>query len=79
MIQGNFNDKIWVRLTETGKKILKDSNEKWKVPNPDFIYIEELGYNEFHLWELMQIFGEHVGQGFDDVFEKSIIYYTNPL
>lgn len=49
----NTNDQVYVKLTETGKKILNS------VPGyKDFSVLDSQGYYKFHLWELMQIFGE---------------------
>lgn len=61
----NINSTVKVKLTETGKQILKQEHEKsFGVNSPKFPFIlneDIFGYSEFQLWDLMEKFGPHDG------------------
>jgi hypothetical protein len=60
----NINDMVKVKLTEYGKEISR-------VLSPDID-----GFNAFHLWELMQIFGRCMYLGNNMMpFENNEIYF----
>lgn len=66
----NINDRVRVRLTEAGRKHLKTLNDKnpYKIRVKGDLY----GWSEWHLWELMQIFGSEIYMGCDVPFEVVI-------
>ena len=68
----NIHRKVKVKLTDYGKYILKQ--RKYHNNN-----IDENGYTEFELFELMHIFGSHMFYGNDELFEKNILIYTEDL
>lgn len=61
----NINDYVKVKLTEHGKKILKEKD----INNS----VDENGYTKFQLWDIMNIFGEYCILGCDVPFETEII------
>lgn len=62
----NLNDTVKVKLTEYGKESITSSI------HPTL----EKGYNTFHLWELMNIFGRCLYMGNTKIpFEKNEIYF----
>lgn len=77
----NINNHVKVKLTEEGLKILESQyNEKLiKYPGIDQVIgpfeapqVDEEGYSQFFLFELMEIFGDYV-RGSDVMpFEKDI-------
>lgn len=53
----NINDTVRVKLTDTGRAMLVEQDMRaYKLPEAD-------GYTEFHLWELMQVFGSAMFHG----------------
>ena len=60
----NVNNYVRVKLTEVGKNILEAEEIKYL---PD-----EEGFVRFQMWELMQIFGNHMWNGCDIPFETNI-------
>ena len=64
----NVNEQVRVRLTERGRRILRDHDEEWGPPvrrhRPD----KENRYT-FQLHEAMNIFGPHFVMGLDPPFE----------
>ncbi len=71
----NVNNYVRVRLTEVGKKILLKEYEEDKKFYPDLTYRYEPdaeGFVKFQMWDLMQIFGVHMGNGCDIPFETNI-------
>ena len=79
MKEFNINDYIKVKLTAYGcsvhmthyKKYLgKNYNEKIFAP-----VVENEGYTIYQLWELMNIFGEHMFNGAEQVIENNLIYF----
>jgi hypothetical protein len=69
----NINQTCKVKLTEKGKKILFEYYRDWPgVP-------EDKLEKEFHLWELMQIFGPHVYNGCEIPFVNNVIDLNEKL
>ena len=81
MHQFNINNDVKVRLTEHGRAILKAD-----IDSIDYCGQQELidyaherakpdvdGYNTFHMWQLMSIFGSHMYNGAKNVFESNVI------
>ncbi len=64
----NFNDFVYIKPTEEGFKILKDNYNKimgdmakiYKYEEPK---VDENGYIEMQLWQVMQNFGEYMYNG----------------
>lgn len=63
----NVNEIVTVRLTEYGNQILKEHYDAMNLPeeyrNKGNLY----GDHEFHLWELMNIFGNRFRMGMCEV------------
>lgn len=70
-IKFNVNDKVRVKLTKTGVSMLRfnhtkrylssrEADKHWEEPK-----VDAEGYTEFHMWELMNEFGDlmYNGQG----------------
>lgn len=75
----NINDFIKVKLTEHGrnmhiqnyKKYLGENyNKNFYVPKKD-----RQGLTKYQLWEFMNIFGEHMFNGAEQVIENNLIYF----
>ncbi len=67
----NLNDHVWVKLTERGKAIYVQHYAFLPIhvrpPEPD-----ERGFVKFQLWNLMEIFGPHVGTTLPLSFETEM-------
>ena len=68
MIKTNINNLIKVKLTKTGKEILKQQHmETFKnysgIAEYEEPKIDENGYVEMQLWELMRAFGHYFYNG----------------
>ena len=63
-IEFNFNDYIWLKLTEEGKKIYRDY---FKSDFSDYDMLthvkNEDGFYRFQAWSAMQVFGKHLRIG----------------
>jgi hypothetical protein len=73
-IEINLNDPIKVKLTELGVNILKEIKEytkkKYNLSDDDFNYkVDDEGYYHTQLWCFMNEFGDHLGNGFENVIE----------
>lgn len=68
-MQININDKVRVKLTDAGRWMLQNHDLKaYYRPEAD-------GYTEFHIWELMNIFGSKMYHGNPNLpFETTMIY-----
>ena len=78
----NLNSFVWFKPTEKGKEayrrryyhleqILKEVQLSDATPFPvSEIKLDENGYAKMQLWEFMQIFGEYMVMGFDNVIES---------
>jgi hypothetical protein len=73
----NVNDKVRVRLTDTGRRILKLNHdavfigelaEKYPYEPPK----EEDGWSEWQMWSLMNELGQHCRMGCPQPFETTI-------
>lgn len=74
----NINEAVSVRLTNTGRDIhyrrhvaLIGNNYRYIPPETDAD-----GWSEFQMWELMQIFGKHIGIAKENPFELNIKIQT---
>ena len=81
MKEFNINDYIKVKLTGLGVSIhtehylkyLKDCHMfRYAELTP---YVDSEGYTKYQLWEFMNIFGEYMYTGSDQVIEKNLIYF----
>lgn len=80
----NINKNVKVKLNSEGYRILEEFHQqrlrrleeaipeyewrKYKPPETD-----NEGYSEFQMWQLMNIFGSHMGMGKKPPFELTII------
>ena len=69
----NIHKNVRVKLTDFGRYIL--GQKKYY----DDLKADDEGYTEFSLSELMYIFGSHMFNGNDDLFDKNIYIYENDL
>jgi len=73
----NVNSNVWVRLTPLGHEIhkkfwaeaLKGSTIEHAIP---VLKVDEDGWTEFQMWDLMCIFGHHLYNGCKPPFETYI-------
>jgi hypothetical protein len=75
----NINDKVRVKLRESGRRILRRRHAElmqnlpagsgWEYSDPKE---DEDGWSEWQLWNLMQEFGPHIAMGFDPPFDTEI-------
>lgn len=76
-IDMNINDMVEVTLTEHGKKILdghiRDLENKLGIDCKILFKYDEHGKFSASLWELMNLFGEHIYNGAKQVFENNEI------
>ena len=80
MIKFNINDIIKIRLTDKGRRILRQRYDELTRYSPNlfkkFPYeepeVDENGWSTWQMWEVMQIFGPHMGNGFDLCFDTVI-------
>lgn len=79
----NVNDMVSVDLTQKGYEVLLEYYKKYSPPGSDNTqYIEMYvkqpdGQYKFHLWNLMQIFGEKMHMGGEQMFTKNILTLYN--
>ena len=87
MLKFNINDKVRVRLTDLGRATLAvlraQANEQiaknWSLtlaqrepPRLPLAVLEDDGWSEWQLWDLMATFGEFCGMGRELLFETTI-------
>lgn len=80
----NLNDHIKVKLTDLGKDIYYHRYDEFnklygiygrEVLKPIFPEEDENGYTKFHLWEFIELYGEHIGMAKPQViYPLEIIY-----
>jgi hypothetical protein len=76
----NANDYVFVKLTDRGRKILKENHEKLFAGPKATLYpyrepetcAEFSGYCKFQLWELMREFGPYLYNGCEVPFETEM-------
>ena len=74
----NINNYVEIKLTQYGKDILKEKEDKIFTEYPslkEYLYkykVNNRGYLKLQLWEVMNIFGDHLGNGCDTPFEMDI-------
>lgn len=71
----NLNEYIKVKLTDLGKDIYYHRYDNLnnyygrEVLKPSFPEEDENGYTKFHLWEFIELYGEHIGMA-----KRQVIY-----
>ena len=74
----NINNYIEIKLTQYGKDILKEKEDKIFTEYPslkEYLYkykVNNRGYLKLQLWEVMNIFGSYLGTCCDAPFEMDI-------
>lgn len=72
----NINEEVWVRLTQGGKKVYRKHFERLGMkPIPRK---EILGWSNFQMWDLMNIFGPHLHMGAKAIFKDNRIRFNQP-
>jgi len=75
-VEFNINDYVWFKLTPHGAQVWQDYRNQWRdlgvnydreLPLPD-----AEGYHHLQMWDWMRIFGEHLGNGFENCFETTV-------
>jgi hypothetical protein len=77
----NINEYVWVKLNDKGREIYLRSFdciplEFRRVHLPE---TDSDGYSRFQMWSFMQIFGSHIGTGFDPPFDTTIKFDPKDL
>jgi len=65
----NINDFVKVKLTKRGREVYLDHCVFGAIKPIKTINIDVNGYTVFQLWSLMSIFGEHMVNGNDIMFD----------
>ena len=69
----NINEYVYVRLNDTGRKIDKDYWARFNC-RPISLVEDKQGYSRWHLWDLMNMFGEYIFMGCREVpFDTNIL------
>lgn len=66
----NINNQVKVRLTNFGKEIIRDTNDKMSrlLGEKVALYkVDEEGYTTFQMYQLMNIFGQYMNVGIVEV------------
>lgn len=89
MTRINLNQIVRIRLTETGREILRQDTDKlnaWiRKKNPgcsllayDTVIEDSGGWSRWQLWSVMQIFGSAIGPGQPPPFATEIDIEPDP-
>lgn len=70
----NINNRVKVKLTEDGQRIVKERYSKFGSEVP--IKTDEEGYTSFQTHEFMVIFGNHVSLGCKLPFDACVLIET---
>lgn len=73
----NLNDTIKFKLTEKGKKILKEykiGDMPWDLT--DHVRIDKDGYSTMQLWDFAHTFGPHLYNGGEVPVETAVEVYV---
>jgi len=80
----NINNTVLVKLTDRGRKVLKEQHEQFckdfpsipeKVKEYEPKKEDANGFTEFQLWVLMETFGPYTHIGMETMFETEIILH----
>ena len=81
LTQFNINDHIKVKLTRLGRIVHTEHYRKYLQNMPHFVPVEWLpdiddeGFTRYQLHEFMNIFGEYMFVGAEQLFENNLIYF----
>ena len=80
----DMNDEVRVKLTDYGRKMLKEYDEDlWSTvghPNPPEYEPpreDEHGYSTWQMWKLMSELGPYLSMGFQNLFEPTVRLKVN--
>ena len=65
----NISDNVLARITPTGMKVLRDTDQEWRLKHKK---VDADGYMEWQLWDLFVTFEGYIGNGFEPCFETAI-------
>jgi hypothetical protein len=73
----NINDHVYVKLTEKGHRVYRETFEKLSrfagvAIEPEPLKTDAEGWTEFQMWELMRTFGPSITFGGEPPFETEI-------
>lgn len=72
----NVNEKVRVRLTDLGRRVLREEWDELRRVHPlvgkHTPPKEKDGWSEWQMWQLINHFGAHTGLGLDPAFETTI-------
>lgn len=73
MAQFNINDEVRVRLTDRGRRLMRETHKIFCGDRVPYTEPEEVdGWSTWQLWRLMQEFGAHMIMGQEVPFEPTI-------
>lgn len=76
----NINDHVKVKLNDFGKTIYYHQFDRFNdmcgkiMIEPKYPEVDEEGFTEMQLWQLMNIYGPHLANGCNVPFEGCVIY-----
>lgn len=83
MLKLNWNDTVKVKLTEHGKEIYRAQYDElnamrvakglsaFERPEPN---VDENGLTTFQLWHFIQLYGNYIGMGLEEVVNSPYFY-----
>jgi hypothetical protein len=79
----NINDNVKVKLTKHGKCVYDNYLKALRCQPQQIKHLrikeDKNGYSTWQLWYLMRIFGEHIYNGCDPLFETTILIDNKDL
>jgi hypothetical protein len=82
-ISFNINDYVLVKLTDIGRRYLRDNHDNFmvRIGKSLFDYVppkeDNEGWSRWQMWSLMQELGKHQRMGFEPPFELEIKIEVN--
>lgn len=81
-VEINLNDTCYIKLTDYGRKILKEKYEEFNRDHGDIYKYnpkneDSEGWSKWQLWDIMTVFGNVMYNGFNIPFETDIRLHTN--
>ena len=72
-IDFNVNSRVWVKLTPHGHDLRRRFFERLCLPDGKIPELKEIdGWSRWQLWDLMNVFGQHMYNGCSVPFETTI-------